>query len=141
MGTGFSLSGASRNAGRTVNWSPKPENYIFGWYGFWVGPPIDLICSRILIQIGCQYFVIWTWRKSQRTHREKFYEVEEVDLALDEHNRQLERWKYVYNYIKPHQSLDYLTQMNTIKTSLTIKNECVTNVFGLPPVTWTYRKV
>ena len=47
--------------------------------------------------------------RANRTHREEFYEVEEVDLSLEEHNRQLERWQYVYNYIRPHQSLDYLT--------------------------------
>ena len=47
--------------------------------------------------------------RANRTHREEFYEVEEVDLSLEEHNRQLERWEYVYNYIRPHQSLDYLT--------------------------------
>lgn len=47
--------------------------------------------------------------RSNRTHREEFYEVEEVDLVLEEYNRQLEKWEYVYNYIRPHQSLDYLT--------------------------------
>jgi transposase InsO family protein len=47
--------------------------------------------------------------RSNRTHREEFYEVEEVELSLEEHNRQLERWEYVYNYIRPHQALDYLT--------------------------------
>lgn len=47
--------------------------------------------------------------RSNRTHREEFYEVEKVDLVLEEHNRQLEKWEYVYNFIRPHQSLDYLT--------------------------------
>ena len=47
--------------------------------------------------------------RANRRHREEFYEVEEVDLSPEEHNRQLERWEYVYNYIRPHQSLDYLT--------------------------------
>jgi transposase InsO family protein len=47
--------------------------------------------------------------RANKTHREEFYEVEEVDLSLEEHNRQLERWAYVYNYIRPHQALDYLT--------------------------------
>jgi len=47
--------------------------------------------------------------RANRTHREEFYEVEEVSLSLEEHNRQLERWEYVYNYIRPHQALDYLT--------------------------------
>lgn len=47
--------------------------------------------------------------RANRTHREEFYEVEEVDLSLEEHNRQLEQWEYVYNSIRPHQALDYLT--------------------------------
>jgi transposase InsO family protein len=47
--------------------------------------------------------------RSNRTHREEFYEVQDVDLNLEGHNRQLEEWAYTYNYIRPHQSLDYLT--------------------------------
>ena len=47
--------------------------------------------------------------RSNRTHREEFYEVYDVDLNLEAHNRQLARWEYVYNYIRPHESLDYLT--------------------------------
>jgi transposase InsO family protein len=47
--------------------------------------------------------------RSNRTHREEFYEVEDVDLNLEGHNRQLEEWANTYNYIRPHQSLDYLT--------------------------------
>jgi len=47
--------------------------------------------------------------RSNRTHREEFYEVYDVDLELEEHNRQLAEWEYVYNYIRPHESLDYLT--------------------------------
>jgi putative transposase len=47
--------------------------------------------------------------RSNRTHREEFYEVYDVDLDLEEHNRQLAQWEHTYNYIRPHQSLDYLT--------------------------------
>ncbi len=47
--------------------------------------------------------------RASRTHREEFYEVEEIALSIEEHNRQLERWEYVYNHIRPHQALDYLT--------------------------------
>jgi len=28
--------------------------------------------------------------RANRTHREEFYEVEEIDLSIEEHNRQLE---------------------------------------------------
>ncbi len=47
--------------------------------------------------------------RANRTHREEFYEVNDVDLDLEEHNKQLEKWVHEYNYIRPHQSLDYLT--------------------------------
>ncbi|MDD8016106.1 MAG: integrase core domain-containing protein [Acidobacteriota bacterium] len=47
--------------------------------------------------------------RANRTHREEFYEVNDVDLGLEEHNRQLEEWAYIYNHIRPHQALDYLT--------------------------------
>jgi len=47
--------------------------------------------------------------RANRTHREEFYEVYDVDLNLEEHNRQLEEWAYTCNYIRPHQPLDYLT--------------------------------
>jgi putative transposase len=47
--------------------------------------------------------------RSNRTHREEFYEVEDIDLRLEGHNQQLERWTKVYNYVRPHQALDYLT--------------------------------
>ena len=47
--------------------------------------------------------------RSNRTHREEFYEVEEIEITLEGHNRQLEEWNRVYNYIRPHQSLKYLT--------------------------------
>ena len=47
--------------------------------------------------------------RSNRTHREEFYEVEEIEISLEGHNRQLEEWNRVYNCIRPHQSLKYLT--------------------------------
>lgn len=47
--------------------------------------------------------------RANRTHREEFYEVEEIELLLWEYNQQLEKWEHVYNYIRPHQGLDYQT--------------------------------
>ncbi|MCG2815237.1 MAG: integrase core domain-containing protein, partial [Candidatus Aminicenantes bacterium] len=40
---------------------------------------------------------------------EEFYEVEDIGVEMEEHNRQLEEWDKTYNTIRPHQSLDYLT--------------------------------
>ncbi len=47
--------------------------------------------------------------RANRTHREEFYEVTEIELSLEAHNKQLDKWEYTYNYIRPHQALDYLT--------------------------------
>jgi transposase InsO family protein len=47
--------------------------------------------------------------RSNRTHREEFYEVEDIETRIEDHNRQLEEWHRVYNYIRPHQALKYLT--------------------------------
>jgi putative transposase len=47
--------------------------------------------------------------RANRTHREEFYEVEDIALNLEEHNRQLMEWDRTYNFIRPHQSLAYLT--------------------------------
>jgi len=46
---------------------------------------------------------------ANKTHRVEFYEVEDIGLNMEEHNKQLEEWDKVYNHIRPHQSLDYLT--------------------------------
>jgi len=47
--------------------------------------------------------------RANRTHREEFYELEEIELSLVEHNNQLSRWEHTCNYIRPHQGIDYLT--------------------------------
>lgn len=47
--------------------------------------------------------------RANRTHREEFYELEEIELSLVEHNKQLQGWEHTYNYIRPHQGIDYLT--------------------------------
>ena len=41
---------------------------------------------------------------------------------------QLERWEYVYNYIRPHQFLDYLTPNQYYNLDVINKKESVTNV-------------
>jgi putative transposase len=47
--------------------------------------------------------------RTNRTSREEFYEVEDLALVTEELNRQLEAWEYTYNYVRPHETLDYLT--------------------------------
>jgi len=46
---------------------------------------------------------------ANKTHRVEFYEVEDIALSMEEHNKQLEAWDTIYNTIRPHQSLAYQT--------------------------------
>lgn len=47
--------------------------------------------------------------RAQRTHTEEFYEVTDSDFDILELNLALIEWEKVYNNIRPHQSLGYLT--------------------------------
>ena len=47
--------------------------------------------------------------RAQRTHTEEFYEVTDCDFEIRELNLALQNWEMVYNTIRPHQSLGYLT--------------------------------
>lgn len=47
--------------------------------------------------------------RAQRTHREEFYQVWEVDPHLETHREQLQAWVNIYNTVRPHQHLNYLT--------------------------------
>jgi len=47
--------------------------------------------------------------RAQRTHTEEFYEVTEANFEIRELNQALLEWEKVYNTIRPHQALEYLT--------------------------------
>jgi transposase InsO family protein len=47
--------------------------------------------------------------RAQRTHTEEFYEVTDSEFDIQELNLALRQWETVYNTIRPHQSLGYLT--------------------------------
>lgn len=47
--------------------------------------------------------------RAQRTHTEEFYEVNDFSLDIATLNKELEAWERVYNTIRPHQALGYLT--------------------------------
>ena len=47
--------------------------------------------------------------RAHRTHREEFYDLVEVPEPLAEHNALLQRWEHIYNTIRPHEALGYLT--------------------------------
>ncbi len=58
--------------------------------------------------------------RAQRTHTEEFYEVTNASFEIRELNQALLEWEKVYNTIRPHQALGYLTpqqflEQNNIK--------------------------
>lgn len=47
--------------------------------------------------------------RAQRTHTEEFYQVTDCSLEMAALNRELREWEKIYNTVRPHQSLGYLT--------------------------------
>jgi transposase InsO family protein len=47
--------------------------------------------------------------RAQRTHTEEFYEVTDTAFDIPELNQALLEWEQVYNTVRPHQALGYLT--------------------------------
>jgi len=53
--------------------------------------------------------------RSHRTHNEEFYEVHADTDQLPVLNRQLRHWENVYNRVRPHQALAYLTPLEFLR--------------------------
>ena len=53
--------------------------------------------------------------RAHRTHTEEFYEVTEVNFELLELNQALIKWEKVYNTIRPHQALGYMTPLKFLE--------------------------
>ncbi len=49
--------------------------------------------------------------RAQRTHTEEFYEVTDFPLRMPALNQSLLAWERVYNTVRPHQALGYLTPL------------------------------
>jgi len=53
--------------------------------------------------------------RAQRTHTEEFYEVTDANFEISDLNRALLKWEKVYNTIRPHQALGYLTPLEFLE--------------------------
>lgn len=62
--------------------------------------------------------------RMQRTSREEIYDIKDVSEDIDEHNRLLEQQDYIYNFIRPHDSLDLMTP-DEYYLSIINKEKCV----------------
>ena len=55
--------------------------------------------------------------RAHRTHTEEFYEVTDASFNIPELNRVLLEWEKVYNTIRPHQALGYLTPQEFLQSA------------------------
>jgi len=65
--------------------------------------------------------------RANRTHTEEFYEVNNFSLDLKQLNQQLRNWENIYNTVRPHKSLGYLTPLEYVNIC---KNK-ERNVYGM----------
>ena len=53
--------------------------------------------------------------RAHRTHTEEFYEVTESSFDLSERRDELLAWEQLYNTVRPHQALGYLTPLKFLE--------------------------
>ena len=53
--------------------------------------------------------------RAHRTHTEEFYEVTDSSFDLSELRGELSQWERIYNTVRPHQALDYLTPLEFLE--------------------------
>jgi transposase InsO family protein len=67
--------------------------------------------------------------RSNRTHTEEFYEVTDCEFEIAPLNKALVDWELVYNVIRPHQALGYLTPHQYLKQNYSIDGK--EKVYGI----------
>jgi putative transposase len=55
--------------------------------------------------------------RAHRTHTEEFYEVYECSWNITELNPELRHWENIYNWVRPHQALNYKTPLQFLRDS------------------------
>ncbi len=77
---------------------------------YYVYPPLEL--GRGIFVIGLSLVAVNGYvERSHRTHREEFYQVIPDNWTVAHLNPQLRRWEHIYNTVRPHQALGYLTPL------------------------------
>ncbi len=59
----------------------------------------------------------------QRTDAEEFYQVTACSLEMKKLNRELRQWEQIYNTVRPHQALGYLTPQQFLLRGLSQRKE------------------
>ncbi len=68
--------------------------------------------------------------RSNRTHTEEFYEVNDFSFDITVLNEELHVWETVYNTVRPHQALSYLTPLEYITRWKQQEGGCVRDVLN-----------
>jgi putative transposase len=53
--------------------------------------------------------------RANRTHTEEFYQLTACSLEMKKLNRELRQWEKIYNTVRPHQALGYLTPLQLLR--------------------------
>jgi transposase InsO family protein len=61
--------------------------------------------------------------RANRTHSEEFYQLVPCSLEMKKLNRQLRHWEKIYNTVRPHQALGYLTPLQFLQRALSQRKE------------------
>ncbi len=61
--------------------------------------------------------------RANRTHTEEFYQVTACSLEMKKLNRELRHWEKIYNTVRPHQALGYLTPLQFLRLNSSQRKE------------------
>ena len=61
--------------------------------------------------------------RANRTHTEEFYQVTPCSLEMKKLNRELRQWEKIYNTVRPHQALGYLTPLQFLQRDSSQRKE------------------
>ena len=53
--------------------------------------------------------------RAHRTHTEEFYEITDSTFEIADLSKELLKWEDIYNTVRPHQALGYLTPLKFIE--------------------------
>ena len=91
-------------------------------------------------QRGLHWFVLpprspklnGTVERANRTPTEEFYQVTACSREMKKLNRELRNWERIYNTVRPHQALGYLTPQQFLRQISSQRKEC-----KVSPILWT----
>ena len=53
--------------------------------------------------------------RAHRTHTEEFYEITDSSFDIADLEKELVEWEHIYNTVRPHQALGYLTPLEFLE--------------------------